>query len=55
MSHNHVDPDLAIHGMDGLYVASSATFPTSGQANSTFLAVAFAVRLADHLDGQLAA
>jgi choline dehydrogenase-like flavoprotein len=31
-------------------VASSSTFVTSGQANSTFMIVAFALRLADHLN-----
>ena len=44
-----VDPDLRVHGIDNLYVASSSTFVTSGQANSTFMIVAFALRLADHL------
>jgi choline dehydrogenase-like flavoprotein len=44
-----VDPDLRVHGIDNLYVASSSAFVTSGQANSTFMIVAFALRLADHL------
>ncbi|MBV8629319.1 MAG: GMC family oxidoreductase [Silvibacterium sp.] len=44
-----VDSDLRIRGVDNLYVASSSVFPTSGQANSTLLAVAFAMRLANHL------
>lgn len=44
-----VDPNLKVHGIENLYVASSSVFPTTGQANSTFLAVAFAVRLADSL------
>jgi len=44
-----VDRNLKTHGIDNLYIASSSVFPTSGQANSTFLAVAFGVRLADHL------
>ncbi len=44
-----VDRNLAVHGFSDLFVASSSTFPTSGQANSTFTLVAFAVRLADHL------
>ena len=44
-----VDPDLAVHGFDDLFVASSSTFVTSSQANSTFTIVAFALRLADHL------
>jgi choline dehydrogenase-like flavoprotein len=45
-----VDPNLRVHGIDNLYVASSSTFVTSGQANSTFMLVAFALRLADHLN-----
>jgi hypothetical protein len=44
-----VDADLKVHGLENLYVASSSVFPTSGQANSTMLAVAFAMRLANHL------
>ena len=46
-----VDANLKIHGLDNLYVASSAVFPTTGQANSTLLAVAFAMRLANRLAG----
>jgi choline dehydrogenase-like flavoprotein len=44
-----VDSDLKVHGIANLYVASSSVFPTSGQANSTLLAVALALRLAQHL------
>jgi choline dehydrogenase-like flavoprotein len=44
-----VDRDLAVHGFDDLFVASSSTFVTSGQANSTFMIVAFALRLAERL------
>jgi choline dehydrogenase-like flavoprotein len=44
-----VDRNLAVHGVPNVYVASSSVFVTSGQANSTFMVVAFAVRLADHL------
>lgn len=44
-----VGPDLAVHGVPGLYVASSSVFPTSSQANSTFMIVVFALRLADEL------
>ena len=42
-----VDQSLAVHGVPNLYAASRSTFVTSGQANSTFMIVAFAVRLAD--------
>lgn len=49
-----VDRNLAVHGFDDLYIASTSTFPSSGQANPTFTGVAFAVRLADHLKSMLA-
>jgi len=45
-AHSVVAPNLQVHGLENLFVASSSVFPTTGQANSTFLAVAFAVRLA---------
>jgi choline dehydrogenase-like flavoprotein len=48
-----VDQNLAVHGVPNVYVASSSTFVTSGQANSTFMIVAFAVRLAEHIARQL--
>ncbi len=44
-----VDRDLKVWGTKNLHVCSSSAFPTSGQANPTFLLVAFAARLADHL------
>jgi choline dehydrogenase-like flavoprotein len=44
-----LDADLAVHGFDDLFVVSSSAFVTSGQANSTFMIVAFALRLADRL------
>jgi choline dehydrogenase-like flavoprotein len=47
-----VDVNLKVHGLDNLYVASSSVFPSTGQANSTLLAVAFAVRLAHFLHGK---
>jgi hypothetical protein len=48
-----VDPDCCVHGIDNLYVASSSVFVTSGQANSTFMILVFALRLAEHLGAQL--
>ena len=45
-----VDSDLAVHGVRNLFVASSSAFVTAGQANPTFMIVAFAVRLADRLE-----
>jgi hypothetical protein len=46
-------PDLAVHGLPNLHVASSSAFPTSGQANSTFMIIAFALRLSDRLRSEL--
>jgi choline dehydrogenase-like flavoprotein len=44
-----VGTNCNVHGLDNLFIASSSIFVTSGQANSTFMIVAFALRLADHL------
>jgi choline dehydrogenase-like flavoprotein len=44
-----VDPDLNVHGLSNLSIASSAVFPSGSQANSTLLAVALAMRLAYRL------
>jgi choline dehydrogenase-like flavoprotein len=44
-----VDPNLRVHGISNLYVASGSVLPTSSQANTTFMIVVFALRLADRL------
>jgi len=44
-----VDRDCRVHGMDNLYVAGSAVYPTSGYVNPTLTVVTLALRLADHL------
>jgi hypothetical protein len=44
-----VDANLKLWGTNNIYVCSCSVFPTSGQANPTFLLGAFAVRLAVHL------
>jgi choline dehydrogenase-like flavoprotein len=44
-----VDCDGKVFGVNNLYVAGSAVFPTSSQANPTLTIVALAVRLAEHL------
>lgn len=44
-----VDPNLRVHGISNLYVASGSVLPTSSQANTTFMIVVFALRLAAHL------
>jgi choline dehydrogenase-like flavoprotein len=44
-----VDSDCRVHDLHNLFIAGSAVFPTSGQANPTLTIVALALRLADHL------
>jgi choline dehydrogenase-like flavoprotein len=44
-----LDENLFVHGFTNLAVVSSSAFVTSGQANSTFMVVAFGLRLADRL------
>ncbi|HTV90164.1 MAG TPA: GMC oxidoreductase, partial [Stellaceae bacterium] len=48
-----VDSDCRVHGAANLFVASSAVFPTSGQANPTLLVTALSARLAAHLARQV--
>lgn len=48
-----VDADGRVHGMANLYVAGSAVFPTSGQANPTLTIVAMTLRLAEHLKARV--
>jgi choline dehydrogenase-like flavoprotein len=50
-AHGVVDEDLAVHGVPNLHVVSSSVFVTSGQANSTFMIVVFALRLIRRLYG----
>jgi choline dehydrogenase-like flavoprotein len=48
-----VDRECRVHGLSNLYCAGSSVFPTSGYANPTLTIIALAIRLADHLKGQL--
>jgi choline dehydrogenase-like flavoprotein len=48
-----VNKDLRTHDLVNLFVASSSIFPTTGQANSTLLAVALGFRLANHIAEKL--
>ena len=44
-----VDGDCRVHGVRNLFIASSAVFPTSSQANPTLTIIALALRLAEHI------
>jgi choline dehydrogenase-like flavoprotein len=44
-----VDSDGKVFGVNNLFVAGSAVFPTSSQANPTLTIVALSLRLAEHL------
>lgn len=48
-----VDADCRVHGTPNLFIASSAVFPSSGQANPTLLLCALSARLAAHLADRL--
>jgi choline dehydrogenase-like flavoprotein len=50
-----VDPSCRVFGVDNLYLASAAVFPTSGFSNPTFTVLALAIRLADELKRHLVA
>jgi choline dehydrogenase-like flavoprotein len=50
-----VDRNCRVHGVQNLFIASSAVFPTSGQANPTLTIVALSLRLAAHLIATTAA
>lgn len=47
--HGVVDHACAVHGVEGLFIASTSVFPTNGHANPTLTLVALALRLADHI------
>jgi choline dehydrogenase-like flavoprotein len=49
-----VNADCRVHDVKNLFVAGSATYPTSSQANPTLTVVALALRLAEHLRTLLA-
>jgi choline dehydrogenase-like flavoprotein len=47
-----VDPNLQVHGISNLFVASCSTFPGGGSSNPTFTLMALALRLGAHLEKQ---
>jgi choline dehydrogenase-like flavoprotein len=48
-----VGPDLKVHGVTNLYVASCAVFPSGASSNPTFTLLALAMRLAEQLAVEL--
>jgi choline dehydrogenase-like flavoprotein len=48
-----VNADCRVHGVNNLFLASAATFPTSSQANPTLTVIALSLRLAEHLKSLL--
>jgi choline dehydrogenase-like flavoprotein len=50
-----VDADCRVHSVRNLFVAGSAVFPTSSQANPTLTLIAMSLRLGDFLSRQLRA
>ena len=50
-----VDANCRIHGNSNLHVAGSAVFPTSGQANPTYLIICLSLRLARRLIAEIKA
>jgi len=44
-----VDSNLCVHGIENLFIASCAVFPTGGSSNPTFTMIALALRLKDRI------
>jgi choline dehydrogenase-like flavoprotein len=44
-----VDSDCRVFGANNLFIAGGSVFPTGGHANPTWMFIALALRLADHL------
>jgi len=47
-----VDPDLQVHGVEGLYVADASVLPSAGAVNTALTIVALALRAGDHIASQ---
>jgi choline dehydrogenase-like flavoprotein len=50
-----VDRNCRVHSVPNLYIGGSSVFATAGHANPTYTIVQLALRLGDHLAGQLGA
>ena len=49
-----VDPTCRVHGLENLYIGSSAVFPTGGHSNPTLTIIALCMRIADRLKTEFA-
>lgn len=49
-----VDRACQVHGVDNLYIGSSAVFPTGGHSNPTLTIIALCIRIADTIKERLA-
>lgn len=52
-AHGVVDKDLAVFGLNNLFVASTSTFPSGGVANPTMMLAMFALRLAEKIRSEV--
>jgi choline dehydrogenase-like flavoprotein len=48
-----VNSNCQVHGIDNLYVAGSACYPTAGAPNPTLTLVSLSLRLSDHVKSKL--
>lgn len=48
-----VDANCKMHGLENIYIAGSSVFPSCGWPNPTLTITALALRLADHLKGEM--
>jgi choline dehydrogenase-like flavoprotein len=48
-----VDPSCRVFGIDNLYIASSAVFPTSSFSNPTMTTIAFAIRICEEVEQRI--
>lgn len=51
--HGVTDANCKVHGINNLFVAGSANFPTAGAANPTLTLLSLTLRLSDHLKEKL--
>ena len=52
-SNSVVDRNLAVHGVDNLFIAGSSIFASAGYSNPTFTIVQLSIRLGEHLSKKI--